>query len=168
LPGPTDDYFAFKRWFEPAHAALKLPPDCTESEGGPRLIYSNQYTWVLEWLLVFRNPDSYIRIREQFAKRSRLALSRRIQFAYHYGPIHKSDEKGMPIRQSDDPLFVRIDNVGLAVHLHPENDPKAHIPQEKIKGLVLEDVDTFDFVKAAFRHRQNGMPIERELGYRIR
>lgn len=166
MPGPTDDYFAYKRWFETGHDAIPLPADCTEPED-PTFTYSNQYTWGLEWHLVFRNPDSYVRIGENFAKRSRLSVSRRIHFAYHYGPLVNVGDDGMPTRAPADPVFIRIDNVSRPPHLHPENDPTAHIPQEKIGTLILDEVDLFDFVKAALRHRQSGRPIEREFGYRI-
>jgi hypothetical protein len=121
----------------------------------------------MEWHLVFKNPESYIRIAEHFAKRSRLSVSRRIHFAYHYGPTVKSDDQGMPVREPPDPVFVRIDNVSGPAHLHREGDPTAHIPQESVKGLVLEDIDLFNFVRAAFSHRQSGRSIERELGYQI-
>lgn len=131
-------------------------------------VFSNQYTWSVEWHLIFTDdPSAYIRIREGFAKRSRLSLSRRLLFAYHFGPIIKSDADGSPVPQPADPVFVRIDNVGRPPHLHPQGNPTDHVPQEKIKGLVLEDLDLFDFVKAAFRSRQNGTDVARELGYRI-
>jgi hypothetical protein len=166
LPGPTDDYFAYKRWFEAGHGALVRPVDCAERDG-PVLTYSNQYTWEVEWLLIFANPHSYVRIRELFAKRAGLQLSRRVQFAYHYGPIVKTDSQGVPERDPADPVFVRIDNSSRPTHLHQQSDPTDHIPQSRIAGLVLEDVDLFDFVKSAFRHRQSGKPIAKELGYRI-
>jgi len=166
LPGPTDDYFVYKRWFQAGHGALTLPANCAEPEP-PTLSYSDQYTWSVEWYLILASPDAYIRIFENFAKRSRMLLSRRIHFAYHYGPLIRKDDDGRPDRQASDPVVVRIDNVGSAAHLHPENDPTAHIPQGRIQGLNLESLDLFDFVKAAFRHRTNGTAIERTLGYRI-
>lgn len=166
MPGPIADYFAYKRWFETGHDALRLPPNCTEPEP-PTLFYSDLYTWSVEWYLIFADPDAYIRIFENFAKRSRMLLSRRIHFAYHYGPLIRKDNDGRPDRQSSDPVIVRVDNIGRAAHLHPENDPTAHIPQERIHGLDLENLDLFDFVKAAFRHRTTGTAIERTLGYRI-
>lgn len=166
MPGPTDDYFAYKRWFEANHDALRLPADCVEPEP-PTFTYSNQYTWGMEWHLVFRNPETYVRIAEHFAKRSRLSMSRRIHFAYHYGPIVKSDDHGIPVREPADPVFVRIDNVSRPAHLHREGHPTEHIAQANVEGVVLEDVDLFDFVRAALMHRQEGRPIERELGYRI-
>jgi hypothetical protein len=167
LLGPTDDYFTYKRWFEASHGLLVLPADCVEVDG-PVWVYSNQFTWSVEWCLVFKNdPTAYIRIREGFAKRSRLLSSRRLSFAYHYGPIVKTDDQGVPEGIPADPVFVRIDNVGRPPHLHHEGDPTTHIPQEKINGLALDDINAFDFINAAFRSRTKGTPVATELGYRI-
>jgi hypothetical protein len=165
LPGPTDDYFAYKRWFETGHEALTLPADCVEPD--PVLTYSNQYTWDLVWFLIFADPQAHVRIKENFAKIHGLSKSRRIAFAYHYGPTVRSDSRGMPEGEPSDPVFVRIDNSGQPPHLHHEGNPTDHIPQEHISGLVLDEVDLFTFVKAAFRHRKSGRPIAKELGYRI-
>jgi hypothetical protein len=167
VPGPTDDYFTYKRWFEAAHELLVLPTDCVEADG-PAWVYSNQYTWNLNWYLVFSNPAAYIRIAEGFAKRSRLSFSRRIYFAFHFGPLIASNPDGIPVHDSSDPVFVRVDNAGgRAAHLHHEGDPKTHIPQEKISGLVLDDIDPFQFIKASVRARQKRTPVARELGYSI-
>lgn len=167
MPGPTDDYLAYRKWFDAEYDALRLPPNCTEAEG-PTFNYSNQYTWTLEWCLLFGDdPKSYIRIREHFAKRAGLSLSRRISFAYHYGPIVGLDSDGTPLRNPADPVFVRIDNVKQAAHLHPERDPSEHLPQSSIRDLVLDAVDLFDFVRAALRSRETGRPMAEELGYHI-
>ncbi len=112
-------------------------------------------------------PKVYIRIFEHFAKRSRLLMSQRIHFSYHFGPAAEFDGQGIPLYQPTDPVFVRIDNINRPAHLHPEEDPTRHIPQENIKGLILVDLDLFDFVGASFRKRKNGTPMSRELGYRI-
>jgi len=166
LPGPTDDYFAYKRWFDREYDALELPADC--SEPSPPLSYSNQYTWTVEWYLVFANdPKVYIRVFEHFAKRAQLQLSQRIHFAYNYAPITRSDPRGVPGYLPNDPIFVRIDNIHRPPHLHPEADPTQHHLQEKIDGLTLANLDLFDFVRASLRHRQSGRPMSRELGYRI-
>ncbi len=165
MPGPTDDYFAYKRWFEAGHDAVTLPVDCIEP-ADPVLRYSNQYTWETEWFLIFTNPQSHIRIKENFARRTGLYLSRRINFAYHYGPTVRTGLSGMPDGIPSDPVFVRIDNAGRPAHLHHEGNPSDHIPQSRVAGLVLDDVDLFEFVKAAFRHRTSGK-IAQELGYRI-
>jgi len=167
LPGPTDDYFAYKRWFEAGHDALALPVDCVEPD--PILTYTNQYTWDLLWFLVFTSPQSHVCIKENFAKIHGLSRSRRIAFAYHYGPTVRSDLAGIPDGEPADPVFVRIDNAGgRPPHLHREGHPTDHIPQEHISGLVVEEVDLFDFVKAALRHRKSGKSIARELGFRVR
>jgi len=167
LPGPTDDYFTYKRWFDRHYDDLELPADCSEPQDPP-LRYTNQQTWTLEWFLILGDdPKVYIRIFEHFAKRSHLLMSQRIHFAYNFGPIVGVDGQGVPIYQPADPVFVRIDNIGRPPHLHPEEDPTRHIPQENIKGLILVDLDLFDFVEASFRKRKNGTTMSRELGYRV-
>jgi hypothetical protein len=166
LPGPTDDYLAYKRWFEAEHDELTIPVDCIELD--PVLSYSNQYTWDLRWFLVFTNPISHIRIKENFAKIAGLQKSRRISFAYHYGPTVRTDSDGTPEGEPSDPVFVRIDNAGRPAHLHHEGKPEDHIPQERVSGLILEEVDLFEFIEAAIRHRTSGRSIARELGYKIR
>jgi hypothetical protein len=167
LPGPTDDYLAYKRWFDQHYDNLVFPADCSQPEAPP-LEYTNQQTWSLRWFLILgAEPKAYIRIFEHFAKRSRLLMSQRIHFSYHFGPVTMVDDQGIPQYQPSDPVFVRIDNVNRPPHLHPEDDPARHIPQENIKGLVLADLDLFDFVEASFRKRKKGTPMSSELGYRI-
>jgi hypothetical protein len=166
LPGPTDDYFVYERWFNERHGALTLPVDCIEAFD-PVLRFTNQYTWEVEWILIFTDPKSYVRIHELYAKRAGLYLSRRIRFSYHYGPLIKTLASGLPEWEAADALFVRIDNSNRPPHLHHETDAKDHIPQSRVSGLTLDQVDLFDFVKAALRHRKSGKPIAVELGYAI-
>jgi hypothetical protein len=166
LPGPTDDYFAYERWFEKRHDALTLPVDCIEPVD-PILKYTSQYTWEMEWILIFTDPRSYVRIRELFAKRAGLSFSRRLKFSYHYGPLIRTAADGLPEWESSDPVFVRIDNSNRPPHLHQEADVTDHIPQSRIARLILDQIDLFDFVKAAIRHRKSGRSIAVELGYEI-
>jgi len=95
LPGPTEDYFAYVRWFERHHGALLLPVDCIEPVD-PIFTYTNQYTWEMEWVLIFTDPKAYVRIMELHAKVAGLYFSRRIRFSYHYGPLPKVDAQGLP------------------------------------------------------------------------
>ncbi|MFZ0309350.1 MAG: hypothetical protein WAL89_14350 [Candidatus Sulfotelmatobacter sp.] len=166
MPGPTEDYFAYVRWFERHHGALLLPVDCIEPVD-PIFTYTNQYTWEMEWVLIFTDPKAYVRIMELHAKVAGLYFSRRIRFSYHYGPLPKVDAQGLPEWEPADPVFVRIDNSCRPPHLHPENDPTEHIPQARIAELVLDQLDLFDFVRATFRQRQSRKSIAEELGYRI-
>lgn len=167
MPGPTDDYLAYRRWFDAGYGAIVRPPDCTELDG-PTFTYSNQYTWTLEWYLVFSNdPKSYIRIGEHFAKRAGLSLSRRISFSYHFGPTVGTAADGTPLRNPADPVFVRIDDIYQVVHLHPARDATQHLPQSHVTGIVLDAVDLFDFVRASFKVREAGTLMADELGYRI-
>jgi hypothetical protein len=166
LPGPTDDYLTYRRWFDAKHSAIILPADCKEPD--PTFTYINQQEWRIRWFLIFESPASHISIKEHFTKVSGLQTSRRHAFAYHYGPTVRTDAQGMPQGICSDPLFVRIDNAGaLPVHLHHEGKPADHVPQKRVEGLKLIELDLFDFVSAALRHRTTGKPIEHELGYRI-
>jgi len=168
LPGQVGDYLAYRRWFDAAYATIELPPDCAEIDGGPTFSISNQFTWTVEWYLVCANaPESYIRVAEHFAKVARLLLSQRKTFAYHFGPVVGRDRDGTPLREPADPVFVRIDNSHQPAHLHPERDATEHLPQANIKGLILDDIDLFDFVRACIRSRQAGRPVAEELGYAI-
>jgi hypothetical protein len=163
----TNDYFTYRKWFDGQYNVLTFPNECSEPEG-PTFAYSNQYTWSMEWFLTFNAaPESYVRVWEHFAKRSGLSLSRCISFAYHFGPILRKDKKGIPERESSDPVFVRIDNHGGPAHLHPEGHPDRHVMQSAVDGLVLQDIDLFAFVKAVLRQRQTRRSIADELGYRI-
>jgi hypothetical protein len=167
LPGQTDDYFAYKRWFEAGYKAIAIPVGCTAQD--PVLTFANLYTWSAQWILLFTDAASHVCVKEHFAKVAGLQSSRRISFAYHYGPTVRKNDDGDPHGEPADPVFIRIDNAGgRPVHLHPEGHPEEHIPQEKIGGLVLDNVDLFDFVKAAIRHHDGGKTITKEFGYKIR
>ena len=165
MPGPTDDHFAYKRWFEAGYGAVVIPVGCSAQD--PILSYANLQTWGVEWILMF--AAAHVCVKEHFAKVAGLQSSRRISFAYHYGPTVRKSDDGAPDGEPNDPVFVRIDDAGgRPVHLHPEGHPEQHIPQERISGLVLDKVDLFDFVKAAIRHQSSGKSVQKEFGFKIR
>jgi len=159
------DYFEFKRWFEKHRAALKFPKDCSELEPATFSV-STLYSWTFEWYLTFFD-DKYIRIWEHHNKRKLLYTSRRLQFALHYGPRVAPVSEGIPPYQHNDPVDIRIDNSQRVAHLH-YGVPGPHYFQERVEGIILEEFDMFVFVKAVFKHRKSGKPIDKILGFRIR
>lgn len=166
MPGPTDDYLAYKAWFDAGYNAIVIPVSCTAKD--PVLYFANLYTWSVQWVLVFSDTATHVSVKEHFAKVAGLQRSRRISFAYHYGPTVRKNADDDPYGEPSDPLFVRIDNAGgRPAHLHPEGHPEEHIPQERIRGLVLDHVDLFDFVKAAIRHHGGHKTVAKEFGYKI-
>jgi hypothetical protein len=68
--------------------------------------------------------------------------------------------------KSTDPVDIRIDNGCSATHLHYRS-PNPHHPQSSVKGLVLDDLDMFTFVKGVFQHRKTQKPLDEVLGFRI-
>lgn len=158
------DYFQYKRWFDENRAKLKLPSDCSEIE--PASFYiTNQYVWTFEWHLGFPDPK-YIRVWEHHMKWKGLLDSRRTQFAFHYGPVVHRDKDGVPIWQSADLVDLRIDNSEGRPHLH-YGAPEPHHLEENVKGLDLEKIDMFTFIKCIFSHRKTGKPIHNLLAFRI-
>lgn len=155
------DYLEFEKQFEERRRKIKLPPDCTEGE--PTLSAPGAFSWEVEWQIDF--PDAkYLRLWEHHAKVKDLHDARREQFSYHYGPI-VLNAAGVPDRDSDDPVHIRIDTSGGTVHLHYDNAD--HIAQDKIVGLDLQMLDMFSFLKAILKHRRTKKPIDKVLSFRV-
>jgi hypothetical protein len=159
------DYVNFKRRFDQSYAKLKLPPDCVEQKS-PTVTNVRLFSWMFDWVLVFPDDKKYVRIRESHDKVAGLALSRRLGFVLHYGPIVHQDADGNIIWQSHDPVDIRIDNSPRPVHMHYQA-PDPHHVQENVKGLTLESLDMLTFVRAVFQHRKSGKPLNEVLGFQI-
>lgn len=160
------DYLQFSREFEKFHAKLRLPQNCIEP-APPTTIPVGFYFWRFEWQLIFKDDNKYLRIWERYTKLKGLDLSHRVSFAFHYGAVVEHDNDGLAVRDSQDPVDIRIDNINGPAHLHYQA-PKPHIPQASVEGLNLEALDMFTFVKAIILHRKSGKPIDQILGFRIR
>ena len=90
------DSLSFRRKFEKAYANLKLPPDCVEQQP-PTFANSRLFSWTFDWLLIFKSDNKYLRVRESHEKVAGLLMSRRLGFAFHYGPISEQDANvGIP------------------------------------------------------------------------
>jgi hypothetical protein len=160
-----EDYLQFKRRFDQSHVKLKLPPDCVE-QTPPTASNVHLYSWMFDWVVVFNSDNKYLRVRESHDKVGGLAHSRRLGFVFHYGPIVQRDVDGNIVWKSGDPLDIRIDTSGGAVHLHYQ-DPAPHHPQANVKGLSLNSIDVFKFVRAVLQHRRSGKPLNEILGFQI-
>jgi hypothetical protein len=159
------DYPSFKRRFDQAYANLKLPPECIEQKP-PTVTNVRLFSWTFDWVLIFNDDNKYLRVRESHDKVAGLLMSRRLGFAFHYGPIVKQGASGDIIRESTDPVDIRIDKSRGHVHMHYQA-PGPHYTQEKVKGLTLDSVDMLRFVRAVLQHRQSGKSISEILGFEI-
>lgn len=156
----------YQRQFDDKKEALKIPSDCTEI-GDPTFKAPLSHTWLFEWYLVF-DDRKYVRLWEHFAKVKGLLMDgRRIQFAFHYGPIVLTDSDGIPEWKADDPVDFRIDTQGGPPNLH-YGARKPHYYQGSIDGLDLGTVDMFVFLKNIFKHRKTGKEIKKIFGFRIK
>jgi hypothetical protein len=159
------DYIQFSASFQKKYAALVLPADCAEVLPATFKV-SSSLVWTLDWCLQFADKR-HLRIREHYARHtSMIGMSRRHSFAYHYGPTTVTGPDGLPVRDSAGPVDIRIDNSNMPAHLH-YGAPQPHHPQSAIKGLDMENIDAFTFIRAIFKHRTTGKPIADTLGFRI-
>jgi hypothetical protein len=159
------DYFSFRRSFEAALSKLRLPSDCAQQEPIWE-VTAPPLGWQVELFFDFED-QTHIRIWESYDKIAGLLMSRRIQWAYHYGKTESIDAAGRSMRGGpDDPLVLRIDTCsGLHVHYQTRNP---HYGQDDIVGLNLESVQALPFVRAVFKHRKTGKPLNKVLGFRIK
>ena len=133
------DYLSFKRRFDQSYVKLRIPPDCVEHTP-PTVSNQHLYSWMFDWVLVFSEDKKYLRVRESHEKVAGLQLNRRMGFVFHYGLIVQQDSRNNIIRQSNDPVDIRIDNSRGPAHMH-YRAPTPHHAQENIKGLTLESLD---------------------------
>jgi hypothetical protein len=157
------DYFEFKRQFDAEHDALVIPGDCQEI-AEPEFVIATPYSWHLTWYLKF-DDGKFARIWEHHSKIAGLQDARRINLAYHYGPIQGLDKDRLPAYGSEKPVDIRIDNSAQKIHLHLGGP--AHIYQEKIEKLDLESVDMFTFVRGIFKHRSTGKDFAKVFGFKV-
>ena len=159
------DPLSFRRKFDKTHADLELPLDCVEQKP-PTTVNSRLFSWTFDWVLVFKSDNKYLRVRESYEKVAGLLMSRRLGFTFHYGPIVKQDANGDIIYQSSDPVDIRIDKSRGRSHMHYQA-PQPHHGQEHVKGMTLDSIDMFKFIRAVFQHRKSGKDISEILGFGI-
>jgi hypothetical protein len=157
------DYFGFRKSFEKALAALKLPADCVLREPDWTVIRP-PLSWTVELFLDF--PGKHLRIWESYDRFAQLQVCRRVQWAYHYGESVSFDEGAATRGAPDDPLDLRIDNAG-GLHMHYESR-NPHYRQDQIDGLDLSTVSAIDFIKRVLKHRKTGRSLNDTFGFRIK
>lgn len=134
--------------------------------GDPVYVRATLYAWTFEWVLEF-SATRYIRVWEQYGRVPGLQESRRVRFAFHYGPITGRDGSGNIVHAFGDPVDIRVDDFNSPAHLHFQG-PKPHYYQESVLGLELSNLDMIAFIKAVLRHRKSGKPLDKILKFRIR
>lgn len=119
-------------------------------------------------MLDFSSDRKYIRIWESYDKIAGLQMSRRVQWSYHYGFSDIVDEEGRALRgRPDDPLDIRIDTSGGAIHMHYQKQ-EPHYQQTDIAGLDLRDVYAIEFIRGVIRHRTRGDAFTKIFNFRIK
>lgn len=134
------DYFSFRKSFEAKLSSLKIPSDCALQEPTWE-ITAPPYFWSLE--VFFRFSDQkHVRIWESHGKFAGLQESRRIQWAYHYGPLETTG-------------------------VNEEVTQGSHYDASHISGLDLKTVDSWNFLRAVFKHRKTGQQFTKILDFKI-
>jgi len=165
-------YQDYKARFESNRTALVVPEDCKPGvpEYHPFLDLIDPHSWDFSWWLRFADKH-YIVCHEIWGYRSgRSPL--RSYFSFHYGPIVRVDKNGNIERDPSNPLELRICKSNKSCepsHLHYKKPhPAPHYEQSRVDGLVLNEVDMFQFVKAVFRSRAEKIELDEAMGFTLR
>jgi len=155
------------------HSSLALGPDVVEI--GP--LHSptklpGTPPWNMDWVVRF--PDgkqAYLYERWFPARgpsRGGAMMGQRLAFSFHYGTSGTQVRRnGFPARdKANHPAIIRIDldKNGPHIHFHGE---LPHIEQDKVIGMVIEDVDPFDFVRAVIEHRSKNTDFDEIMGFKV-
>lgn len=156
------EYQDYKTRFDENRALLQVPEDCVARYPHYNAIdLVNPKSWDFSWFLTFRD-NHYICCRESLAGRP----PRRHYFSFHYGPIVRIDAGGTIERDQGNPLIIRICKSRGGCHVHyRQPHPFPDYKQHQIEGLVLENVDVFQFVRAVFRSRANNEDLHVTMGF---
>lgn len=160
---PTD-HAKFTAWRDSGAQNFNLPDDWKElsCKTQPASIV----VWQFQWYLSCGN-DRYIKIWERYDRWPNLiGMSRRVSFVYHYGPIVGVGKDGLPTENPQNPVDIRIDNIGRPIHIH-FGAPNPHHEQSVVKGLVLDEMDMFEFLNGIKRHRTTTKPLDKIFGFTI-
>jgi hypothetical protein len=162
-------YTDYKAAFDKTRAALIVPADCTIQSPNYRVSGDlvDPKSWDFSWWLTFVD-NTYIVCHEIILCRNGKPL--RHYFSFHYGPIVDRDANGKIDRSHSNALVLRICKNGREpLHLHfKKPHPAPHYEQGKVVGLVLENVDMFQFVKAVFRSRAEGIDLDKAMGFTLK
>ena len=166
-------YQDYKAAFDGKRAKLQTPADCVVQppvfRPGPGSFVSPRM-WDFSWWLTFKD-NYYIVCHEIWSQRAGKEPNRDY-FSFHYGPIVHVDANGKIDRDPSNALVLRICKSTKSCeppHLHYKKPhPAPHYEQNRVEGLVLEDVDMFRFVEAVFRARKEGIELDAAMGFRLR
>jgi hypothetical protein len=154
-------------------ASIAFEPGVTEI--GPLhnpTILPGSPPWNMDWLIRFPGRK-YAYIYERWfplrtPSRGGATRGQRRAFSFHYGTLGPLTRRnGFPaIDKANHPAIIRIDldNKGPHLHFHGE---LPHIPQEKVKGMSIEDVDPFDFVRAVLEHRRSQADFDDIMNFTV-
>lgn len=141
------------------HASISFEPGVTEV--GPLhnpTVLPGFPPWNMDWLIRFPDGKHAYLYERWFPKkapsRGGTTMGERGAFSFHYGTSgSKTRRNGFPAREkSNHPAIIRIDLDKNGPHLHFHGE-LPHIMQNNVKGMTIEDVDPFDFVRAVLKHR---------------
>jgi hypothetical protein len=162
-------YTDYKAAFDKARAALAVPADCTARSPSYRVPGDlvDPKSWDFSWWLEFTD-NTYVVCHEIWVVRN--AKPVRHFFSFHYGPIVRRDANGKIDRSHSNALVLRICKNGRdPLHLHfKQPHPAPHYEQGKVVGLVLEKVDMFQFVKAVFCSKAEGIDLDNAMGFTLK
>jgi hypothetical protein len=126
----------------------------------------------MDWAVFF--PDGmHAKLQERWYPVGRRLAGRvlkgyREHFSFHYGPTNAHrDSEGFPVRDKvGHPAIIRIDRdkYGPHIHFHDEAD---HIPQSRVAGMIIDDADMFDFVRAVLEFRRSGRGFDDIMGFTV-
>jgi hypothetical protein len=143
------------------YATIAFEPGVTEI--GPLhnpTILPGRPPWNMDWLIRFPDGKHACLYERWFplrtSWRSGATMGQRLSFSYHYGTTGSNTRRnGFPARdKTNHPAIIRIDLDKIGPHLHFHGE-LPHIMQDKVKGMTIEDIDPFAFVRAVLEHRKN-------------
>ncbi len=164
------DYAA---WLHRGYAAFQVDPAWIEigPNYGPT-VPPNSPPWNMDWAIKF--PDGYYAyVYERWHGSGVRGLSMprwgsRKHFSFHYGPANTSlKPNGIPERDKINyPAIIRIDcdKRGPHLHFHSEDD---HILQHRVRGMIIQDSDPFDFMRSVIEHRNTGRDFDSILKFTV-
>ena len=161
------DYFEFEKDFKKKIGQLKLPRGAELLV--PLTTMSTPFGWTVEFFISFSDAH-HIMIFENYSKLAGLYASRKLGWAYHYGPVtpgQLGSDGSLTKGSCTDPLVIRIDTARIGLHLH-FNSQNPHYKQSEVAGLDLEDIDCWKFIKGVLKHRQSGKSVDEVFGFKIK
>jgi hypothetical protein len=158
-------YLEYKARFFRTVPFLSFPKDCIV--GLPTFVTSPpNNVWQFQWVLEFLSDNHYVRCRESWSYRFG-EPARRHLFSFHYGPICWRKADGAITYRETDSVVLRCDKKNHEPeHLHHQAQ-LPHYTQDRVRGIVIDEIDMYVFVRAVLQARQSGQPVDAVLGYTV-